>query len=406
MAELKANFVIGNLNKLKQQLNNITVGGKTTASAKSDTEQKKQTKGIFSMGAAIGGVAGLVGGLIKSSSSIQSILKFIGATIDSLVGPFVPILIGLLKPFLSFMLFISNLLFQFLQNPAKGFKDALDGLITAIKSLLGGGEGAKTTVKGAGAVAGAGIGAAIAGPIGALVGAIIGPLIASLAASLGEIFGQILIAFDAFTGGAITNIFEGIVNIFRGVYDFIAGFFSLDFERAILGLVDILQGIWQLLLGTVQASFAPLKAFLIGTWVILKNLLLGLWSLLKFIVVSSFDFLKNLLTNLWNLLKDVFVSSFDALRNIGTFIKDKILDFFSFGGGGRGNSIGDGIVTPQGNIIKTDPRDYIIATTNPGALGGSGSMNVTINVQGNADSKTIKEITRQMSMLLKRQGAL
>jgi len=32
--------------------------------------------------------------------------------------------------------------------------------------------------------------------------------------------------------------------------------------------------------------------------------------------------------------------------------------------------VSDAIISPNGNIISTNPRDYLIATKNPGELGG------------------------------------
>lgn len=58
-------------------------------------------------------------------------------------------------------------------------------------------------------------------------------------------------------------------------------------------------------------------------------------------------------------------------------------------------SIGDGVITPSGQIVRTNPRDYIMATTDPSSMGGgSGNVyNIVFNVQGNVDDKTARFIT-------------
>jgi predicted PurR-regulated permease PerM len=44
-------------------------------------------------------------------------------------------------------------------------------------------------------------------------------------------------------------------------------------------------------------------------------------------------------------------------------------------------SVHDAIITPSG-VVQTDPADYLIATKTPGALGGAGSGNIQIFIQG------------------------
>ena len=37
---------------------------------------------------------------------------------------------------------------------------------------------------------------------------------------------------------------------------------------------------------------------------------------------------------------------------------------------GGTDSINDGVITPNGDVIKTNPADFIMATTNPAAMAG------------------------------------
>ena len=48
---------------------------------------------------------------------------------------------------------------------------------------------------------------------------------------------------------------------------------------------------------------------------------------------------------------------------------------------GNSTSVGDAIIRPNGDVIETDPRDTLIATQNPGALGGGGG--ITLIIEGN-----------------------
>jgi len=42
--------------------------------------------------------------------------------------------------------------------------------------------------------------------------------------------------------------------------------------------------------------------------------------------------------------------------------------------------VGDAVITPQGQVIKTDPKDYLIATKTPGTMVSGGKSNITINI--------------------------
>lgn len=44
--------------------------------------------------------------------------------------------------------------------------------------------------------------------------------------------------------------------------------------------------------------------------------------------------------------------------------------------------VDDAVITPGGQVIRTDPADYLFATKHPERLGGAGNISVTINVNG------------------------
>lgn len=55
-------------------------------------------------------------------------------------------------------------------------------------------------------------------------------------------------------------------------------------------------------------------------------------------------------------------------------------------------NIKDAIITPGGDVINTDPADYLIATKTPGAMGGGG---VTVNVYGDVTGEELIERVKQ-----------
>lgn len=72
---------------------------------------------------------------------------------------------------------------------------------------------------------------------------------------------------------------------------------------------------------------------------------------------------------------------------IGNFLGDILGGFF-----GKKESVGDAIIKPDGTIIRTDPRDTLIATQNPGGVGGS----KVINMFGVTNVEMIETIKREL----------
>lgn len=69
---------------------------------------------------------------------------------------------------------------------------------------------------------------------------------------------------------------------------------------------------------------------------------------------------------------------------------------------GQTLSVNDAVITPRGDVIKTDPRDYLIATKNPAALAGGG---VTVNINGGyyLDRNAGEKLAEALSETLRRK---
>lgn len=363
--------MIGNLNQLKKNLESslgINGGG---AGAGPDKEGKKQTAGILGMAAGIGVVAGLIGGLIGGLDSVTGFLKVIGGLINQLVAPFVPILIGLMKPVFVLMQKAMGLLIKFFQDPVGNLKALFESFKGAIANILG-----------------------------------VDPK---------ELNGF-------FT--AIKNIVMGFVDVFKGIFNFWKAFFQGDFKAAFMALKQIMSGLWQVLKNIFVALWEELKLILIGLWnnlplilasiwEALKTVFVGLWELLKLLWIAEFEALKKILSLSWEVLKgigsfiwdslvSVFTSAFSVLKNIGKWISDKIKSFIGIGRSSSGETrVNDAIITSDGRVIRTNPQDTIIATKNPGGLGGGG---VVINIQGDASEATVNLMMEKMKQQLSRRG--
>lgn len=388
MAELKFNIILEGLNKFKKQFENIQIGGKKAA------KKEAPTKTGVAFAAAFGGaVGGFFGTMIKQLNSIKGLLNVIAALVNALVAPFVPILIGLMKPFFVLASIVMKKLLQSLGlAPREGgeFATGLEVSLTKLVLAIGGITGIIAGIAAglsAGSVVLLGALAAIGSFFAVEFGKKLFEWLDAMGAKFGEWISGTIIKFDEIFGtrfaDALIEITEGIIGIFSGLWESLMGLVTLDFGRVGEGLKTMLFGLWDLLKGI----------FLVG------------WSLLKLQLLNAFIPLLTLGSFLLDNLKNTFIKSFEVLSGIGSFIKDKILGFFG-GGGGRSRSVGDAVISPNGNVITTNPNDFLIATQNPGELGGRGNTyNIEINVEGVMNDEVVSVLTRKLRAALNSQGA-
>jgi len=366
-----------------------------------------------------GGGGGLAAGLIVGAllSPLKGIVSGIGTMTKGItkLTKIVPIITGLLKPFLALFLLVGFLLLR----------------------ALGGGtpeERSQKATEGLGIGAGGIGGAALGGPIGAVIGAALSFVAIELTKTFAEWLGKLtadlhnlsvelserfLDWINDLTGDRLFEISDNIIEIFSLLWDNFQALLSLDFGRIwenmkelgpllyeTLKLIleasfEVLEGIgewmWELLVGLFTSTFEVLEG--IGEWI---------WELLVGIFTSTFEVLKGIGQWIWDSMTDILRSSFDVLSGIGSWIRDQIQSAVgSIGSGIRSAAsfvpgINDGIITPQGDVIRTNPRDYIMASRNPqdlpgGSSRGESSPNITININGNVDNNVYEKMKRELA---------
>lgn len=99
----------------------------------------------------------------------------------------------------------------------------------------------------------------------------------------------------------------------------------------------------------------------------IKEKLTELWNTLK----ETWQRFTDKLQSIWDSIKALPQRIWDFMKNLGSIIASAIKSFF----GGKSTSVDDAIIKPDGSIIKTHPNDTIIATQNPGGLGGGKVFN-------------------------------
>lgn len=348
---------------------------------------------------------GLIGGLLGNLlASVKQLFDPLSAIATLLVAALFPIL----KPFLILFLKIGFLLFRWLQNSLSGLGDTGPGVsIDAETGQAKVNDSLKSALFIIGGIIGA-IVAALAGAPALLIAgiAILGGLLVS---KVGGFLIDMLLKVVSFIDGVfgsnllepLKTIFDGISNVFNGLWNTVKSLLSLDFAGVMDGLKQILTGLWQIIKGNFLLAWEALKTIFTKSWEGLKIILIGLWEALKKVFTTSWEVLKDIGSWIFNSLKDVFSSSFNALKGIGSWIWDKVTSFFSFGGGGGSSRVNDAMITPTGDLIRTNPSDYLIATKNPGSMGtGGGSKQVTVNING---GMITEDVARDIGRILQRE---
>jgi len=103
----------------------------------------------------------------------------------------------------------------------------------------------------------------------------------------------------------------------------------------------------------------------------------------------------------WKKLFDVISDTYNKI----TGNKSVKIDINSSSSGSK--NVGDAIITPGGNIVETDPKDFLIATKTPGALvgAGTGGGNIVVNINGGyyLDRNAGEKIAEALSETIRRK---
>jgi len=90
---------------------------------------------------------------------------------------------------------------------------------------------------------------------------------------------------------AVSGVIEGIITVLRGIIDFIVGILTLDFDKAFRGLIQIVVGFGQMIIG----------------------IFVGLWELVKGIVVGALEFIGSIIGNGLVIIGNIIRIALDGL---------------------------------------------------------------------------------------------
>lgn len=72
---------------------------------------------------------------------------------------------------------------------------------------------------------------------------------------------------------------------------------------------------------------------------------------------------------------------------------------------GKEKKVDDAVISPSGDIVSTNPKDWLIATQNPALLGGGTGTNINVNLNGDilTDAETAERLATQIAFGIKNQ---
>lgn len=124
-------------------------------------------------------------------------------------------------------------------------------------------------------------------------------------------------------------------------------------------------------------------------------------------------------TNLWNGMMNTLKSAWGVISPIINDVSKGVSGiggFLSNVGNGISAGLGlnnvikvkDAVITPGGQVVQTDPSDYLFATKNPGSLAGAGSGGVVINITGGTymDANSVRRLFNQMARQINQSNKL
>ncbi len=162
----------------------------------------------------------------------------------------------------------------------------------------------------------------------------------------------------------VVDLIADMAESFQSIWDSI---FSSD--EKIKGWKEIFKFIGKVIGTTVKATFQ-----------VIADIVKTIDSTIK-----SIDDMSKVLTG-----KD---PSKEFGKNIGDMLQG-IFDFINPAQAAirRAQQVKDAIIKPSGEVIRTDPADYLIATKTPGAIAGAGK---TINIDFTGMTLIIQQATRE-----------
>jgi phage-related protein len=232
----------------------------------------------------------------------------------------------------------------------------------------------------------------------------------------------------------IADVISWIITAIKEIVTAILGGLAI----VITGFILLGKLIWEgmkLIWETTKKAFTAFWEILKESWEQLKQNFIKLWEGIKWVwtdlikpvfewlasgiawvwtdvIKPAFEFLKDVGQWVWdkilqpafNWLADVGTKIWDILKKPFDWLADKIKSINIFKEN-EDTSVNDAIIKPNGDIIRTHPKDYIFATKTPEKMMGGGQGNVTVNINNPSvrNDSDIKKIAEEVSKVMERR---
>lgn len=151
-----------------------------------------------------------------------------------------------------------------------------------------------------------------------------------------------------------TTFWTFVKNAANLALEFLANLFGLD--------LALIEGNWTIV------------------WTAVSTFFTGIWDGIKTAATEALSFLTNQLNTFVSWAKGILGDIVNPIQGVGNLISGT--ENLAKGAASAVTSVvnvHDAVITPGGQVIHTDPSDYLFATKTPGSMGGGG---VTINLNG------------------------
>lgn len=143
---------------------------------------------------------------------------------------------------------------------------------------------------------------------------------------------------------------------------------------------------------------------IIDNWEFIAEFFKDIWEKIAMTFKTAIDWIiENTINKLVNSLQrivDIARRARDAVSGIGGKVSGAVSSVASKVGGAIG--VRDAIITPQGDVIQTDPADYLIATQTPYALAGGGIV-INIDKVIGSDRRTAESFANEIAKIIKHE---
>lgn len=127
---------------------------------------------------------------------------------------------------------------------------------------------------------------------------------------------------------------------------------------------------------------------LVDNWDTVAAYFALIWETITGIFKKAGDIIQGIMERIISWAERAIQLAQRAISMVGGAIPGSGLISGAVSAARRAIGVQDAIITPQGQVIQTDPADYLIATKTPGALAGAG-MNINITINGDVSGQEL-----------------